>query len=119
MNTQTPNNTSAAAEPQTPLLRSVVMALLDEAMAQVASSRINQGHERQGREREHAVVVAVDVHISFMRPVTAQSEATAKVVGGGKTMVFCEAQLCDHQGHVVAQALGTYRAQRYTHRADE
>ena len=114
MNTQTPNNTNAAAEPQTPLPRPVVMALLDEAMAQVAGSRVNQG-----REREHAVVVAVDVHISFMRPVTAQSEATAKVVGGGKTMVFCEAQLCDHQGHVVAQALGTYRAQRYTHRADE
>lgn len=43
----------------------------------------------------------------------------AKVVGGGKTMVFCEAQLRDHQGHVVAQALGTYRVQRYTHRADE
>ena len=118
MNTQTPNNTSAAAEPQTPLPRPVVMALLDEAMAQVASSRINQSHERQGREQDHAVV-AVDVHMSFMRPVTTQPEATAKVVGGGKTMVFCEAQLRDHQGHVVAQALGTYRAQRDAHRANE
>ena len=86
------------------------MALLDEAMAQVAGSRINQGHERQGHERDHAVV-AVDVHMSFMRPATGQPVASAQVVGGGKTMVFCEAQLRDAQGELLAQALGTYRAQ--------
>ena len=99
--------------PQTSLPRSVVMALLDEAMTHVVESRVNQGSERA-----HAVV-AVDMHLSFMRPVTPQPEATAKVIGGGKTMGFCEAQLRDHQGHVVAQALGTYRAQRYAHRANE
>jgi hypothetical protein len=32
------------------------------------------------------------------------------VVGGGKTMCFCEAQLRNAHGEVVAQALGTYRA---------
>ncbi len=106
-------NTQIPQFPQTPLPRSVVMALLDEAMAQVAGSRVNQG-----REQDHTVV-AVDMHMSFMRPVTPQPEATAKVIGGGKTMVFCEAQLRDHQGHVVAQALGTYRAQRDAHRANE
>ena len=38
---------------------------------------------------------------------------TAQVVGGGKTMVFCEAQLRNAEGDVVAQAMGTYRAQSH------
>ena len=96
-------------ELQTTLPRSVVMALLDEAMAQAALTRIN-GDNAVERKSER-VVVAVDLHMSFMRFATGQSVATAQVVGGGKTMVFCEAQLRNDQGDVVAQALGTYRAQ--------
>ncbi len=91
------------------LPRSAVMALLDEAMAQAASVRVNDGNAQQQPAR---VVVAVDLHMSFMRPATAQSTPTAQVVGGGKTMVFCEAQLRNQQGEVLAQALGTYRGQR-------
>jgi acyl-coenzyme A thioesterase PaaI-like protein len=92
-----------AAEPQTPWTRSAVMARLDAAMTEAVECNFQQRFER-----EHAVE-AVDVHISFMRAVTGQTEATAKVVGGGKTLVFCEAQWLDPQGQVLAQALGTYR----------
>ena len=63
-------------EAQTPLTRSAVMALLDEAMVRVAL-------------------------------------ATAQVVGGGKTICFCVAQLRNAQGELVAQAMGTYRAQAH------
>ena len=92
----------------TPMPRHAVMALLDEAMIQAALSRVNGTNAGQGPSR---TVVAVDVHMSFMRPATGQPVASAQVVGGGKTMVFCEAQLRDAQGEVLAQALGTYRAQ--------
>ena len=106
MNTPMPGaHMITAPEAQTPLTRSAVMAWLDEAMTKAVGLSL---HQRSARDH---VVVAVDLHISFMRPVTAKSEATAKVVGGGKTMVFCEAQLLDQQGDVLAQALGTYRVQ--------
>lgn len=99
---------SLTHEPSVTLPRSAVMALLDEAMTQAASARVNGGHAETQPAR---VVVAVDLHMSFMRPAAGQSVATAQVVGGGKTMVFCEAQLHNDQGEVLAQALGTYRAQ--------
>jgi len=48
-----------------------------------------------------------------MKPAVGPLLATAQVVGGGKTMCFCEAQLRNAQGDLVAQAMGTYRAQRH------
>jgi uncharacterized protein (TIGR00369 family) len=92
-------------EPQTPLTRSAVMALLDEAMVRVALDKVNAGREVQ---RE---VLAVDMNLSFMKPAVGPLLATAQVVGGGKTMCFCEAQLRNAQGDLVAQVMGTYRAQ--------
>lgn len=94
---------SDTSSPQT---RIAVMAQLDEAMVQVALGRVNAVGQPP---RE---VVAVDLHLSFMQPAAGPLSATAQVVGGGKTMVFCEAQLRNVQGEMVAQALGTYRAQR-------
>jgi acyl-coenzyme A thioesterase PaaI-like protein len=85
--------------------RIAAMAQLDEAMVQAALGRVNAGGHAP---RE---VVAVDMHLSFMQPVAGPLLATAQVVGGGKTMVFCEAQLRNAEGGVVAQAMGTYRAQ--------
>lgn len=98
-----------APEPQAILSRSAVMAMLDEAMLTAALARV---HGRPGSgQRPDRAVLAVDLHMSFMRPAAGQPLATAQVVGGGKTMVFCEAQLRNAQGEVLAQALGTYRAQ--------
>ena len=67
-------------EAQTPLTRSAVMALLDEAMVRVALDKVNAGREVQ---RE---VLAVDMNLSFMKPAVGSLLATAQVVGGGKTM---------------------------------
>lgn len=92
-------------ENASPPHRTAWMAQLDEAMVQVALARVNAG-DRAPRE-----VVAVDMHLSFMQSASAPLSVTAQVVGGGKTMVFCEAQLRNAQGHLVAQAMGTYRAQ--------
>jgi acyl-coenzyme A thioesterase PaaI-like protein len=87
------------------LPRNAVMALLDEAMVEVALAKVNAGRDV---DRE---VVAVDMHLSFIQPAAGPLVATAQVVGGGKTMVFCEAQLRNAEGAVAAQAMGTYRAQ--------
>ena len=92
-------------EPQALLPRSAVMVLLDEAMVRVALDKVNAGRD-DPRE-----VVAVDMHLSFMKGAEGPLVATAQVVGGGKTMCFCEAQLRNAQTELVAQAMGTYRVQ--------
>ncbi|MEY4766568.1 MAG: hypothetical protein RI907_3241 [Pseudomonadota bacterium] len=87
--------------------RIAAMARLDEAMVQVAQGRVNAGGQAPRQ------VLAVDMHLSFMQTAVGPLVATALVVGGGKTMVFCEAQLRNAEGDVVAQAMGTYRAQSH------
>ena len=100
---------SETTSARTPVPRIAVMAELDEAMVKAAFARVNAGApSSQAPQRE---VVAVDMHLSFMRSALAPFLATAQVVGGGKTMVFCEAQLRNAEGELVAQAMGTYRAQ--------
>lgn len=51
----------------------------------------------------------VDLHLSFMGTACGPLTASAQVVGGGKTVSFCEAQLNDADGRPVAQAMGTFR----------
>ena len=77
----------------------VVMTLLDSAMANAALSRIEF-------ERE---VVTIDMHIGFMRPATGRLEATGRATGGGRSVCFCEAEVVDVTGAVVAKAMGTFR----------
>ncbi len=96
---------NALHKASSPSARVAFMAQLDEAMGQAALARVNAGPQAP---RE---VVALDMHLSFFQPGQGPWTATAQVVGGGKTMVFCEAQLRNAQGDLLAQALGTYRAQ--------
>jgi uncharacterized protein (TIGR00369 family) len=77
----------------------VVMSLLDSAMANAALSRIDYSRE----------VVTIDMHIAFMHPATGRLVATGRATGGGRSVCFCEAQICDEQGRVSAKAMGTFR----------
>lgn len=77
----------------------VVMTLLDNAMAHAALSRVDY-------ERE---VVTIDMHIGFMRAVSGRLVATGRANGGGRSVCFCEAELVDGSGAVVAKAMGTFR----------
>jgi uncharacterized protein (TIGR00369 family) len=76
-----------------------VMTLLDNAMAHAALSRI-------GFSRE---VVAVDIHVAFLSPATGRLTATGRATGGGRSVCFCEADIADADGHLVARAMGTFR----------
>jgi uncharacterized protein (TIGR00369 family) len=77
----------------------VVMTLLDSAMRHAALSRLHAARE----------VVTVDLRVGFMHAAQGRLVASAKAVGGGKSICFCEAQLVDETGEVRAQAMGTFR----------
>jgi uncharacterized protein (TIGR00369 family) len=77
----------------------VLMTLLDNAMANAALSRIAFTRE----------VVTVDIHVAFMRPATGRLIATGRAIGGGRSVCFCEADVADASGQVVARAMGTFR----------
>ncbi len=77
----------------------VVMTLLDSAMANAALSRIDFARE----------VVTIDMHIGFMRPAAGRLKATGRATGGGRSVCFCEAELTDDSGEIVAKAMGTFR----------
>lgn len=77
----------------------VVMTLLDNAMANAALSRIAFTRE----------VVTVDMHVAFMQPATGRLTATGRATGGGRSVCFCEAEIADAHGRVVARAMGTFR----------
>jgi len=77
----------------------VVMTLLDSAMAHAALSRIGFARE----------VVTIDMHTSFMRPARGRLQAMGRATGGGRSVCFCEAEMVDASGEVVAKAMGTFR----------
>jgi uncharacterized protein (TIGR00369 family) len=77
----------------------VVMTLLDNAMANAALSRIDFARE----------VVTIDIHVAFMSPATGRLTATGRATGGGRSVCFCEADVADANGRVVARAMGTFR----------
>jgi uncharacterized protein (TIGR00369 family) len=77
----------------------VVMTLLDNAMANAALSRIAFTRE----------VVTIDIHVAFMSPATGRLTATGRATGGGRSVCFCEADIADADGRLVAKAMGTFR----------
>ena len=77
----------------------VVSTLLDIAMSSAARSLYPDA----------AGVVTVDMTLQFMRPASGTLHAEGRVVQGGKTTAFCEAELRDAQGRRVAKAIGTFK----------
>jgi acyl-coenzyme A thioesterase PaaI-like protein len=80
--------------------RAELMAMLDGAMTKAAQSRLSDARD----------VVAVDVHVAFLRHPVGAVQARAHTTGGGRSVCFCEATLVDAAGEVAAQAMGTFRS---------
>jgi acyl-coenzyme A thioesterase PaaI-like protein len=75
-----------------------VVALLDRAMRDAA------------RGRAAGVDMApVDIHVVFLHDDGEPVTAAARVCGGGKSVCFCEAEITDAGGRVVARAMGIFR----------
>lgn len=85
--------------------RTQLVTLLDSAMVQAALSRFEHARE----------VLAVDLHIAFMRPARGQLVAEGRATGGGRSVCFCEATVTDGSGEVAARAMGTFRYCRGSH----
>jgi acyl-coenzyme A thioesterase PaaI-like protein len=76
-----------------------LLALLERAMADAALARVEHARE----------VVAVDMHIAFMRAASGPLQASGRATGGGRSVCFCEATVLDAGGAVAARAMGTFR----------
>ncbi|WP_170845267.1 PaaI family thioesterase [Chitinasiproducens palmae] len=76
----------------------VVMALADASLA--AAARMVGG----GRG-----LVTIEMKVSFMQPGHERLVATGRVLHRSSTMAFCEGEIHDADGQLVAKALGTFK----------
>jgi len=79
-------------------------ALCDSAMGASAVTFARRDGDRK------VFSANAEMKTSFLRPVTAGSvlTCTATVVSGGERVVFCEAEVHDGDGRLVAKASSTY-----------
>lgn len=80
----------------------VIMTLLDTTMARAAMAK--QGFRLS--------VVSMGVTTNFMRPAHGRLVTEARAVGGGRSTCFCEAEIKDAEGRVVAKGMGTFKYQK-------
>jgi uncharacterized protein (TIGR00369 family) len=77
----------------------VVVTMLDVAMASAAVSVIDFSR----------TVVTLNLDTSFLEPGRGRLIADGEVVQYDESMAWCQAQVCDEQGRLIAKALGTFR----------
>lgn len=77
----------------------VIMTLLDTTMARAAMSH----------QEFRLSVVSIGVTVNFLHPAYGRLMTSARVVGGGKSTCFCEAEVTDLKGNTVAKGMGTFR----------
>ncbi|MFZ5509561.1 MAG: PaaI family thioesterase [Pseudomonadota bacterium] len=80
----------------------VVMTLLDVTLGSAARS-IAEGV---------AGVVTVDLSASFLRAGNGRLRAEGRVLRGGRSLVFCEGEVRDSSGELVAKGMGTFKLKR-------
>ncbi len=80
----------------------IVTSLLDVAMGGAAMTA-----------DVHATgVVTVNLSVSFMRSATAHLVAEGRMIRGGRSLVFCEGEVRDGEGEVLAKGVGTFKVKR-------
>jgi uncharacterized protein (TIGR00369 family) len=83
----------------------VLMTLLDVAMARAATSLPSA---------PTGTVVTVQMSSHFVQPGRGPLSAEGRVLGAGKSLCTCEAQVTDADGALVASAMGTFKYWRGT-----
>lgn len=84
----------------------VVMSLLDVAMARAGKSLVDAERDGGGAG---VGSVTVEMKTSFFRPGRGRIVAVGRVLHRSTTMAYCEAELLDEAGQLVAKALGTIK----------
>jgi uncharacterized protein (TIGR00369 family) len=84
----------------------LVSTLLDAAMGTAAATRVS--------EDGAAPMATVSMTVQFLAPVPLEAEilARARITGGGRRLIFCEATLTLPDGAAAATATGVFRAIR-------
>jgi uncharacterized protein (TIGR00369 family) len=80
----------------------VVMTLLDVTLGSAARSTADGG----------AGVVTVDLSVSFLSAGNGQLRAEGRVLRSGRSLVFCEGEVRDSSGELVAKGMGTFKLKR-------
>lgn len=83
----------------------VTMTLLDVTMAHAARAA---GVAGVGQHNDIGVVT-IEMKTNFMRPGLGRLLAKGRRVHGTASLAFCEAQVFDEKGALVAQASGTFK----------
>jgi acyl-coenzyme A thioesterase PaaI-like protein len=91
--------TAVCDAPQGATSRSQAIALLDAALIQAALARNPAAQS----------VDVIDLHLGFVQPGGTGLQAEGQVTGGGRSVCFCEAELRDAAGQLVARAMATLR----------
>jgi uncharacterized protein (TIGR00369 family) len=81
----------------------VLMALLDVTMAMAARSRPHHPDDDRG------AVVTIEMKTSFLQPGQGRLAGHGRCVHRTRTMAFCEADVVDAAGRLVARASGTFK----------
>ncbi len=79
-----------------------IMALLDISMSSAARTTAEQ--DTGG--------ITIDMSISFLRAGSGRLVAEGRVLRSGKALIFCEGEVRDASGELIAKALGTYMLRR-------
>ncbi|MCI3208378.1 MULTISPECIES: PaaI family thioesterase [Pandoraea] len=77
----------------------VTMALLDMAMSTASRSAAPEG----------TGVVTIEMKTSFMQPGSGEMQAFGRLLHRSTTMAYCEGEVRDANGKLVAKAMGTFK----------
>lgn len=82
----------------------VIMTMLDSAMSLAARLHL---HGTPGG------ILTVDLNAKFINPgMGHRLTAEGKVIGGGRSTLFCEAEVHDEAGKLIAKSMGTLKPLR-------
>jgi uncharacterized protein (TIGR00369 family) len=101
-----PGTARAKVELATPLLNAagnghggLLMTLFDVTLAAAA----------RGTRTNTTGVATVDLNVSFVAPANGVLECEGRVLRAGSSLVFCEGEIRDAEGGLVAKAMGTFK----------
>jgi len=82
-----------------------IVRLLSSEIASPDDVRRETGRRAPGANR----FITIDLHTSFLKPGQRCLVAEGRRIGGGRSIVFCEGEILDEVGDVVARASGLFK----------
>jgi uncharacterized protein (TIGR00369 family) len=87
----------------------VLMTLLDIALGSAAYTMVDAKTEG---------ILTIDLQTQFLSPGRGALTGEGRVVKAGKTVIFCEGEITNESGEVIAKAIGTFKVRRRRKKVD-